>query len=908
MTSRDFPATLQDYFGQRLAQLAPQARLALVLDPPALLGLAEGVEVEGRRWTVFRYDGNDLAFRKAYGHREPDTPHLVWITRPPGRLAAASPTLDLSYLADVVCRADGTLDLSLPGVLKALKPRETWPLEPVARFETLLAAHLGAVLSAHADLRRAIGPDVPLDIHCLRALVLHALHPNVPIGDLVFREAEPRQVLARYLRLLVRETWSEEELVLLQEQARMAVGPAAEPLAPWFEAPAAGLMRYLYLRRLLARRRVAHIAAVTRALLPFDPRPLEPWVDLGLRLWDGDPAWRASLIVRAEGGLDEAELDEACTWLGTDRPADLFAALAAAETPATIYGLGRQLLAGVTAAEDLGRLALAWARCRPSPGSWPETPYRRRAHDLAAFLDEVAFLFERLTMLEGDHEHAEGRSVPAGLAGLVDGYVEARLYDLEYAGARADEALRRLPGLAGRLRPLLDLVRATVRKSLDDLDRELARRIRENWRGYLGHPRLSLNFLRDALIKPHLPISRAACVWIVVFDGMRYDSWERVVKPRLLERYSLNQERPYLSLLPSWTTIARTGLLAGKPPEGWRSYRGGVTLDQEMLAARLFGLSEAERGRQLRFYSGMESDRTERRLERDTRFPYNVLVFNVSDDNLHSMRADLVALNATVNSLLDGILETLDGLVQPDDTLIVTSDHGFVELEPDQAVTIRDDARWQRYVEGGAHPVHYRFVRGVERPEGLAEEEALTFEYPALRDGQFTVAVGRRWFARAGTTRPDRYAHGGLSLAEMVVPGAVLSPITTPQVKLALEGWPRALTVQEEVEAALEFTLVNAGNRPTRFALEIGANTAREAMRQEGELRPGQRLPVSYRFTPIYADTPGQAGTERISVKVEYTDAEGKRRSLSRSAPVTVEPRKDVVKFSLGGLDQLDTL
>jgi hypothetical protein len=891
--------SLSDYFEQCLSRLPPQARLALVLDPPGLLGLGETVEVEGRRWTVFRYDGNDLAFRKAYGRHGPDTPHLVWITRPPGRLAAASPTLDLSYLADVVRRADETLDLSLPGVLKALKPHETWPLEPVARFEPLLAAHLGAVLSAHADLRRAIGPDVPLDIHCLRALVLHALHPAVPVGDLTFRDVAPRQVLTRYLRLLVQETWNDEELALLQEQARLAPALPVEELVPWFDAPPAGLMLYLYLRRLLARRRVANIAAVTRGLLPFDPRPLEPWVDAALRLWDDEPDWRASLIARAEHTLDEAELDEALTLLGADRPVDLFAALAEAETPAAVYGLGRRLLSGVASAEELGRLALTWARRRPPLGSWPETSYSRRARDLATFLDELAFLFDCLTR--------DVSSLP-GLAGLVDGYVEARLYDLEYAGARADEALRRLPGLAGRLRPLLDLVRATVRKSLDDLDRELARRIRENWRGYLGHPRLSLNFLRDALIKPRLPISCAACVWIVVFDGMRYDSWERLVKPRLLERYSLNQERPYLSLLPSWTTIARTGLLAGKPPEGWRSYRGGVTLDQEMLAARLFGLSEAERGRQLRFYSGMESDRTERRLERDTRFPYNVLVFNVSDDNLHSMRADLVALNATVNSLLDGILETLDGLVQPDDTLVVTSDHGFVELEPDQAVTIRDDARWQRYVEGGPHPVHYRFVRGVERPEGLAEEEALTFEYPALRDGQFTVAVGRRWFARAGTTRPDRYAHGGLSLAEMVVPGAVLSPITTPQVKLGLEGWPRALTVQEEVEAALEFTLVNAGNRPTRFALEVRANTAREAIRQEGELRPGQRLPVSYRFTPIYADTPGQAGTERISVKVEYTDAEGKRRSLSRSAPVTVEPRKDVVKFSLGGLDQLDTL
>jgi len=807
--------------------------------------------------------------------------------------------LDLSTLTDVVRRADSILDLSLLGVLKTLKPREAWPPEAVARFEPLLAARLGTVMKAHTELRRTLGSDVPLDTHCLRALVLHALHPAIPVGDLTFRDPDPRQVLTRYLRLLVQEEWDEEGLALLREQARLAPGPPAEELAPWFEASPTGLVLYLYLRRLLARQRVANIAAVTRGLLPFDPRPLEPWVDFGLRLWDDAPAWRESLIVRAERALDEAGLNDALALLGAESLDKHFAALADAETPAVVYGLGRRLLASVANAEELGRVALTWARCRPPLAAWPETPYSRHARDLAGFLDELAFLFDQLT-----HE----MSPPTGLAALVDWYVERRVYDLEYAGARADESLRRLPGLTETLRPLLDQVRATVCKKLDHLDWELAQRIDGNWRAYLNHPRLSINILRDTIIKPRQPVSREMCVWIVVFDGMRYDSWERIIKPRLLERYSLDWERPYLTLLPSWTGVARTGLLSGKHPGGWRSYRGRVTTNQEMLAARLFGLSEAERKRRLRFYSGMESDRTQRKLDRRKRFPYNILVFNVSDDNLHAMRGDLVALNEVVESLLKGILETLDGLVQPDDTLIVTSDHGFVELEPGKSVTIRDDTRWQRYVEGGPHPVRYRFIRGVDRPEGLAKKEALAFEYPNLRDGQFTVAIGRRWFAREGTTRSDRYAHGGLSLAEMVVPGAVLRPIVAPLVRLTLEGFPRALTVQEGEEAVVEFMLVSSGNRPAHFTLEVGANTAREAHRQEGDLRPGQRLVISYRFTPVYADGPGEVGTERIGVKVEYRDAEGKRRKLSRSATITVEPRKDVVKFSLGGLDELDDL
>jgi len=137
----------------------------------------------------------------------------------------------------------------------------------------------------------------------------------------------------------------------------------------------------------------------------------------------------------------------------------------------------------------------------------------------------------------------------------------------------------------------------------------------------------------------------------------------------------------------------------------------------------------------------------------------------------------------------------------------------------------------------------------VGQPEGLAEEEAFTFEYSALRDGQFTVAVDRRWFAREVTTHADCYIHDGLSLTEMIVPGAVVRPITTRQVKLTLEGFPHIVAVPEETESVVWFTLANVGNRPTRFALGIGANTP------QGDA-PGRGTaagPTSARLLPFHA-------------------------------------------------------
>jgi len=90
-------------------------------------------------------------------------------------------------------------------------------------------------------------------------------------------------------------------------------------------------------------------------------------------------------------------------------------------------------------------------------------------------------------------------------------------------------------------------------------------------------------------------------VWILVFDGMRWDSWEEVVLPALMQDFEVADEgKPYFSLLPSFTAIARTGLLAASTPSGWRGVNGRHTSNEAILVARLFDLDLAERDRWLR--------------------------------------------------------------------------------------------------------------------------------------------------------------------------------------------------------------------------------------------------------------------------------------------------------------------
>ncbi len=564
----------------------------------------------------------------------------------------------------------------------------------------------------------AISRGAVLDIHAVRALALHIGQPDLPAGEFLFHRDSPEQVLRRYVKLAWDADWDAQSHELLREHARSSPPVALGNVAAWFEPSLEALAIYLYVRRLLGQARVSNIANQVRGLgiLGFDPEPLEPWVETVLARWEREPAWRGQVIADAEDRLTESDLQKIAAILPIRSPAELWTVIKEAETPAAIYELARRLLDGTPDAALDAALG-AWPAHRPQKlDALPNTRHRAAAEAITGFLDEAATVVSTL---------ASRTDTPPGLSGILDWYVAGRYYDLEFACARAAGHLRRLPdhSLERRLQTYLDSLRSRVRAFLGDADERLAEQIKANWGKYLNDPRLSTHVLWDFVRQRRLHPKPEACLWMVVFDGMRWDTWQRVVKPRLLELFEMKTpEKAYLSLLPSWTPIARTGLLAGRPPAEWQGPDGRPTRDQGLLAARFFEIPAGERDAKLQFYSGMESDRTYRQLDRDHRYPWNVLIFNISDDGLHQERGDLVALNAKIKTQLDDVMQTLSGLVGPEDTMVVSSDHGFVELEnDDNGITIQEDKRLARQATGDtrscALPLHRRYgpSAGVRR-------------------------------------------------------------------------------------------------------------------------------------------------------------------------------------------------
>ena len=877
------PQNIAAYLLDRLTALDLGARLVVVFDPPARLGLGETLAVAGRAWAVRRYDGNDLALRREL---RSDEPSLIWITqdqRQDGK------QIDASSIVDLLCKADAVLDLSIAGVLEAITGQTAWPKGAVETYIDILAANLAAVADGYDELHSHIGPGGAIDAHGVRALALHALQPTISVSKLLlFQRETAAEVLGRYVDLLWGAEWSTAGEALLREQARQSPRVPLGNTERWLDVPPDQLAVYVYLRRVLGRVRVPNIANQLRglAVIGFDPEPLEPWVETVLLRWERNRAWRER-VCQAEASLSPADMQRVMALVPATTRDALLECVAQAETPAAFSALMLRLLKD----GDWDDLAAVWPRYRPSGlGAMARTPYTRLAQALGDFLDEISFVIDRLV--------SPVDSSPE-LARLLDWYTDGRYYDLEYACARASERLRELPpdesDLLGQLQEYMDGLRARVREYLETADQALARVVTGSWGRYLEHARLATNVLADLVKKRRLRPTEQACLWVIVFDGMRWDSWQRTVRPRLLQRYELKEEeKAYVSVLPSWTFVARTSLLAGQPPVRWKTRDGTFTADQKRLTARQFDIYPADVESRLRFYSGMESDRMYLQLNDAARYPWNVLIFNVSDDNLHKVRGNLVSLNSQIEALLDGIMQTLEGLVRPEDTIVVSSDHGFMELDDKDGVQIQDDERWKREAAQQADPLRYRYMLRRKDANGFS------FEYSSLRDSPFTVAVGRRWFRRPADSRPpDRYAHGGLSFAEMVVPGSLMTMIVTKRIEIQLKA-PDTVTLEEGQVGIAEIELSNHGNQSTDYRLVARSNTDTTAQEFIGQVDPGERRTIRASIRPVYREKGG--GTEYVTWELSYAGMPTRR----LDEKVIVKPRKDVVEMEFGGLDELE--
>jgi hypothetical protein len=506
-----------------------------------------------------------------------------------------------------------------------------------------------------------------------------------------------------------------------------------------------------------------------------------------------------------------------------------------------------------------------------------------------------------------------GKSVPAfpHSEALLQWYVETGHHGLELTVARAwgdlqacgdgdliELGRRCFFGEEGDTNPSPGSLRDRVRVRLDEIDRILADLIRSNPRKFMQGPRSAAGLIRrklDEILKRLALGSLDGRVWILIFDGMRYDTWDEVVRPAFSGLFEI-EAQPYFAVLPTFTLYARSSLLGGCLPGEGLNNQGEPTTNKSILVAKNLGFSPEEAKTRLRFVTDAETTAALMKVgfkDKDVR-DVNVLIYPVSDD-CHDFNGDLAAFNHRIRAAIigdktqgvRGIIDDLQVRVRPEDILLLTSDHGFIELLRPQALPVAE-------INGGgdAAKIQPRYMVGQEKK---VADPSLSV---TVGNGVFQLPVGSVWFKREGRASP-RYSHGGCSMAEMVIPGALLRRLAGKIARPALESVPTQIVVEEDAVADVSLVVRNAGNVDLSLSVRLQDNLGEVVALQETTLAVGQKLTIAGQLTGRYRETAAREidpkGTvTSVGVRVHYTDVDGKRREFEEGMvviPVRVKPK-----------------
>jgi len=873
---------------------------------------------------------------------------VIVLTRGPG----VDAPIDVSYVADVLARneAGEPLDLSVPAFFRRITPKINCPVAELRRFKTDLLARLDYAQDAADKLIQRWGKPDSWGRGQVAAMVLLAHHPDLGLEDTWTDEIEPDEFLAHAIRLLVGRPDLSARREVIQQVIHEAAREQVEDLLFWTDTAPEELAGYLVLRDLAGQVKLQNPSTQLAGLQLFpsdlrlaDMEKLAPKVIAALKKGG---VWSA-IEQRAEVFLTPGRAGKVLTLLppvtGSDADAEF---ILAQTTPAILRQHLRSVLDRVftelVARASVARASRPWSCSEGMAANTGETPVPPLAW--VSGLDKHPLLADADTTTERARQCRAGlwlllalRRAETGLTvplpkfphadALLDWYVQNGQHLLELEVSQAahylaefddDDLIQRGQQYffgTDELRPTPESLKGRIVERLERLDQALTGFVRPDPENFCRGARNVRGLLRAKIgVKQIAADTLPGRVWVLVFDGMRLDTWERIVRPLLAVDFKVD-DQPCYCVLPSYTEIARTALLAGGVPSEWRGFKGMFSQDEGQLFAVNMGLTAQEAKTKLRYVTGADTTKARKRMgftDKDAPL-VNVLIYPVSDQEAHDFDGDLASLNNVIRTKMlgdksagiRGILDDLLKRIGPEDVVVLSSDHGFKELLQGDAVpvaeaeakkaglTMEESIRW-RYVEGfapAAMPDAVKIAAGTQ---------------------DVWMALGRRWFMREGTKIMPRYSHGGLSLAEAVVPGVVLRRVTEKTARAELLDLPTVLQAEEDAVVELPFTVRNTGNCDIEFEVRVANNLGQEIFQHQAQLAPATSAKLTASVLARYRETsarePDPTGTvSAVTLRLRHTDLSGTwREALDGRASIPVKIKPKAVKFDTDALKGFD--
>ncbi len=273
--------------------------------------------------------------------------------------------------------------------------------------------------------------------------------------------------------------------------------------------------------------------------------------------------------------------------------------------------------------------------------------------------------------------------------------------------------------------------------------------------------------------------------YIIVFDGMRWDEWE-LLRPMILQTFqgklALEDVIPLIAILPSTTEWARRAIFAGTFPADFSSEGESELLETALGAAEVAqvqtsGEAPGKRDKILGFLEDASQIKP--------------IIFSLIDVKLHSMMHNMVTLHEEVEVNFNNTIQPHLEKIPSNSLVFILSDHGFVELmgKGIKAPDRKEADLHRRYIgfksfsprnDISTSDFIFFSTENIRMAQPLAKrEQGRILKYGFARPGRFITSAREQ-----ESNHPIRYAHGGVSAQEMIVPCAIFTPKSRGQLTM----------------------------------------------------------------------------------------------------------------------------
>jgi len=314
--------------------------------------------------------------------------------------------------------------------------------------------------------------------------------------------------------------------------------------------------------------------------------------------------------------------------------------------------------------------------------------------------------------------------------------------------------------------------------------------------GAEDRPPLSVDVI-ERWVAPHLRDGKR--VTFIVIDCMRLDQW-LTVEPLLRPHFDIALEHQ-ISILPTATPYSRNAIFAGlfpdqiqeQYPEYWQESAGNEgsknRFERQLLEHQLerLGVSAAPGIKYVKVSNAEEANHIRRNVVTFQTIPLVAMVFNFLDmlthgrsesDLLKELAPDESAFRSVMRSWFahSALFDALKWLAKQNSVVIVTTDHGAVLSRRSALVYGNRETSTNLRFKFGSN-------LGCDARQAVHLNEPTRFRLPAgARNKQYIVAKEDFYFIyptnfHAYESRyRGSFQHGGISLDEMILPVATLTP------------------------------------------------------------------------------------------------------------------------------------